>query len=149
MIIFTAHYVEHTFFGRGEPECFHSFDWRFKCGLYEQAQVSSIATIIPRKSPPSRWYRSNKACATAYGAIVPPRKFHGVSNALQVYGDPTYRAECGTQFCDILRLPLLTHPQSIDYQQPTGKQGVELCCSPCDVLYGGCPEWHPCLPGTF
>ena len=29
-----------------------------------------------------------------------------------------------------LRLPLLTHAQSIGDQHPTGKQEVELCCSP-------------------
>ena len=33
----------------------HSFDWRFKFGSYEQAQVSSIATIRPRNLSPSFW----------------------------------------------------------------------------------------------
>ena len=69
---------------------------------------------------------------------------------LQICCNPECRAECGVQFCDILRLPLLTHVQSIGDQHPTGKQGVELCCSPRGVvLYGGCPERHPCLPGTL
>ena len=73
------------------------------------------------------------------GAIVAPRKFHRVSNALQVSG----RVQCGAQFCDILRLPLLIHPQSIGDQHPTGKQEVELCYSPRGVvLYGGCSERH-------
>ena len=57
-INFTANCVGRTFFGRGEPGCFHSFDWRFKF-------VSYIATIRPRMSSPSLWYRSSKACATA------------------------------------------------------------------------------------
>ena len=84
------------------------------------------------------------------GAIVISRKFHGVSNALQCCGNSECRAECGAQFCDILRLPLLTHEQSISDQHPTGKQGPELCCSPRGgVLYGGCPERHPCLPGMI
>ena len=84
------------------------------------------------------------------GAIVAPLKFHGVSNVLKVLCNPECRAECGAQFCDILRLLLLIHAQSISDQYPTGKQGVELCCSPCGVvLYGGYPEQHPCLPGTF
>ena len=52
--------------------------------------------------------------------------------------------------CDMLRLTLLTHAQSIGDQDPTGKQGIELCCSPRGVvLYGGCPERHPCRPGTL
>ena len=43
----------------------HSFDWRFKFGSYERAQVSFIATICPRKPSPSLWYLSNKISATA------------------------------------------------------------------------------------
>ena len=143
-ITFTAHCVGRTFFGRGEPGCFNSFDCRFKFGSYERAKVPSVATIRPRKSSLSLWYMSNKACRLHNGAIVAPRKFHGVSNALQVCGNPECRAEYGAQFCDILRLPLLTHAQSIGNQHPEGKQGVELCCSPCGViLFGGCPERHP------
>ena len=67
--------------------------------------VSSLVRMSePRfhKSSPSLWYQSNKACA--------------------VCGNP----ECGEQFCDTLRLPVLTHGQSIGGQHPTGKQGVEL-----------------------
>jgi hypothetical protein len=56
--------VGHTFFGREESWRFHSF-------------VSSIVvrrsrpkchpvTILPRKSSPSLWYRSNKSCAIAH-----------------------------------------------------------------------------------
>ena len=61
----TAQCVGRSFF-RGEQGCFHSFDWRFTFSSYEQAQVSSMVTISPRKSSsPSLWYRSNKACATA------------------------------------------------------------------------------------
>ena len=63
-VTFTAHSVGRTFFGRGEPGCFHSFDWCFKFGSFEQAQVSSIATIRPQKLSPCLWYRYNKACAT-------------------------------------------------------------------------------------
>ena len=45
---------ENFFFRRGEPGFFHSFDWRFKFGPYERAQVSSIplhyfALRVPRK----------------------------------------------------------------------------------------------------
>ncbi|PNF41942.1 hypothetical protein B7P43_G14638 [Cryptotermes secundus] len=58
-------HVGHTLFGRGEPGCFHSFDCHVNCGLYEQAQVSSRVTVLPRKSSPSFWYRSNKSCAIA------------------------------------------------------------------------------------
>ena len=50
-------------FGRGEPGCFHSFYWRFRFGSYERAQVSSIVTIRPKKSPRSLWHRSNMACS--------------------------------------------------------------------------------------
>ena len=40
--------------------------------------------------------------------------------------------------CDILRLPLITHAQSIGDKHSRGKQGVELFCSPRGVvLYGG------------
>ena len=52
-IIFTAYCVGHTFFGWRELDCFHSFDWHFKFGSYEHAQVSSIVTIRPRKLSPS------------------------------------------------------------------------------------------------
>ena len=41
-ITLTAHCVGRTFFGRAEPGCFHSFDWRFKFDSYERAQVSTI-----------------------------------------------------------------------------------------------------------
>ena len=61
--------------------------------------------------------------------VVPllyPGNFMGVSNALQIYGNPECHAECGAQFCDILRLLLLIHAQSIIDQHPTGNQGVEL-----------------------
>ena len=81
------------------------FIWLAFQVLYERAQVSPIATIRPRKSHSS--------------AIVEPRKFHEVSNALQVFGNPECRAECGAQLCHILRLPLLTHAQSKGDQHPT------------------------------
>ena len=55
--------VWYTLFGLGEPGCFHSFDWHFKFGSYEQAKVLYIVTIHPRKSAPSLWYQSKKACA--------------------------------------------------------------------------------------
>ena len=52
--------------------------------------------------------------------------------------------------CGTLLLPLLTHAQFIGAQQRTGKQGVELYCSPrVLVLYWGCPERHPYLFGTL
>ena len=89
-------------------------------------------------------YRSNKDC------IAVPLLHLWNFKALQVCGNPEYHAECGAQFCDIPWVPLLTHVQSIGDQHPTGKQGVAPCCSPRGVvLYGGCPERHPCLPGTL
>ena len=45
-ITFTAHCIGRTFFGRGKPGCFHSFDWRFKFGSYERAQVLSKEVLI-------------------------------------------------------------------------------------------------------
>ena len=48
------------------------------------------------------------------GAIAAPRKLYGVSN-----GNPECRAECGAEFYDILRLPLITHAQSIYEQHRT------------------------------
>ena len=82
--------------------------------------------------------------------LAVPLLYLGVSNSLKVCGNLECRAEFEAQFCDIIRLPLLTHVQSIGDQHPTGKQGVGMCCSPCEVvLYGSCSEWHPCLPGRF
>ena len=123
-ITFTAHYVGLIFFGREEPRYFHSFDCRFKFGSYEQAQVSSTTTIRLRKSSPG----PTKPVRLHSGVIAASRKFHGVFNSLQVCGNPECRAECWAQFCDIPRLPLVTHSQSIGDQNPTGKQGVQLCC---------------------
>ena len=70
-----------------------------------------------------------------------------------------FRAECGAQVCDILRLLLLTHTQYISDQHPTGKQGVKLCCSPCGVVLNSnptfpelfnplchCVIWQRCMP---
>ena len=37
---FTAQCVERTFFGWGEPGCFHSFVWSFKFDSYDRANVS-------------------------------------------------------------------------------------------------------------
>ena len=150
-ITFTTHCEERILFGWGQPGCCNSYDWRFTFGSYVRAQVSSIATIhlkkirhLPFGTGPSRPVRLHS------GAIVAPQQFHGVSNTLQVCGNSECRAECGAQFYDILRLSLLTNVQSIVDRPPTGKQGVELCCSPRGVvLYRGCPEWHPCLPETF
>ena len=149
----TAHCVGHTIFGRGEPECFYSFDWHFKYYSYERAQVSSIVTIRPRNQEtrhllfdtgPKRPVRLHS------GAIVAPRKFHGLSNAQQIFSIPECRAEYVAQFCDIglLRLSLLTYVQFVCDQHSTEKQVVELCCSTRGVvLYGGCPERHSCFPG--
>ena len=57
-----------------------------------------------------------------------------MSNGLQVCSNPECHAECGAQFGDILKLPLPTHMQSISDQHSKGKQGVELCCSPCEII---------------
>ena len=121
-------------------------DWRFKFGLYDRAQVSSIATIHPRKSSPLLWYWCNKACVTAQWCHCCTLEISWVSSALQVCGNPECCEECGAQFCDILRLLLLTHAQSICDHHPTGEQGLELCCSPHGVILYGCPKWHSCLP---
>ena len=48
-IAFTAHCVGCTLFRRGVPGFFHPFNWSFKFGSYERAQVSSIATIRPKE----------------------------------------------------------------------------------------------------
>ena len=133
-----------TFFGLGEPGCIHSFEWCFRFGFYERTEETSIATIRPRTSSLSLWYRSNKTYENAKRYFVAPRKYHRVSNTLQVCGNPEYRAECGAQFCDILRLPLLTHAESIGDKYSTGKQGVELSCPlrglPCTgVVLNGIP----------
>ncbi|PSN55173.1 hypothetical protein C0J52_00598 [Blattella germanica] len=57
------------------------------------------------------------------------------NNNLNIRQHPKFcREKCGAQFCDILRLLLLTHAQSISDQHPTRKQGVELCCSPHAVV---------------
>ena len=50
----------------------------------------------------------------------------------------------------ILRLPLLTYAQSIGDQHPTGKHGVELCCSPrgsysTEVVLNGIPVFSELL----
>ena len=144
----TANCVGHTFFGGGELGCFHSYDWHFKFGSYEWAHILSIATIRPRKSSPSLSYGSNKACATAQRCHC---CISEISWGIQCAASLRFlecRTEYEAQFCDILRLLLLTHAQSIGNQHPTGKQGIELCCSPRGVvLYGGYSERHPCLPG--
>ena len=72
--------VSYTFFGRGELGCFHSFDWCFKIGSYEQTQVSSMVTIrhLSFGTGPTRSVRLHSS------AIVAPWKFHEISNVLQV-----------------------------------------------------------------
>ena len=123
-VTFTAHCVGCTFFGQEGPGYLHSSDW-----------LSSLVHMSePRFHPQRRFVQEirhlpfgtgpTRPVQMLSGAIVAPRKFHGISNALQVCSI----AECGLQFCDILRLVLLTHAQSIGNQHPTGKQGVELPC---------------------
>ena len=80
------------------------------------------------------------------GAIVAPQKFHGISNALQVTQNVVQNVEA--QFCDILRLPLLPHAQSIGDQHPKGKQGVELYCSPGGLVLKGIPAFPERFKGT-
>ena len=148
-ITFTEHYVGRTLFGRGEPGCFHSFDWLFKFGSYERAQVSSLWRFVQEShhlvfgTSPTRTMRLHN------GAIVAPWIFHGLSNALQVCGNRECYAECGAQFCDILRLPLLTHALPIGDQHPTGKEGVELYFSPHGVIHRGVMNGIPAFPERF
>ena len=54
----------HIFYEENPDASIHLIDF-FKFGSYEWAQVSSTATIRPRKSSPSLWYWSNKVCVTA------------------------------------------------------------------------------------
>ena len=110
------------------------------------AQVSFILMICPRKSSPSLWYCSTRPVQLYSDAIVAPRKFHGVSNALQVCSNPECRAECGVQFCDILQLPLLTHRHSSVISMQRGSK--ELNCvvlhlgSSCmEVVLNGIPAF--------
>ena len=76
----------------------------------------------PRFRPKRRFIQESRNLAFGTGptklvrlhsdAIVAPQKFNGVSNALQVCGNPECR--------DILRLLLLTHAQFIGDQHPRG-----------------------------
>ena len=129
-ITFTAHCVGRTFFGRGELGCFHSFDRRFKFDSYERAQVSSKIVATFRLVPVQQPVRLHSS------AIVAPRKLHGVSNAQQVYSN----RECRTQFCDIVRLPLLTGAQSISEELNSVVLYVGSSCTGV-----GCSERHPCF----
>ena len=138
-ITFTAHCVRCYFFVRGELGCFYSICWHFNFDSYEQAQVLSKKVVTFSLVPVQQ-------CLCDCTGSVAPHEFQRVSNALQVCGNPECHEECGAQFCDILRLPLLTHMQYIGDQHPTEKQRVELCCSPHEVV---CPERHPFFPEFF
>ena len=107
-ITFAAHCVGHTLFGEENRDA--SISLIGISSSYERAQVSFIATVRPRKSSCSLWYRSTRPVQLHSGAIV-PRKFHGVSNVRQVCGNPKYHAECGAEFCALHKLLLLTHMQ--------------------------------------
>ena len=109
------------FFRRGEPGWFHSLYWCFKFRSYERTQISSIATISSRS-----YHLPTRPVQLRNGDIVVHLKFHGVSNAQQICSNPECHAEGWAQFCDILRLPLLNHVQSISDQHPTGNK--ELNC---------------------
>ena len=119
-ITFTAHCVGRTSFGREEPGCFHSFDWRFKFGSYEGAQVSFIAYIRPKKSSLPSGKIQQDLCDIIAVPLLHLGTFMGYPTCCSLRY-PECRAECGAQFCDIHRLPLVTHPQSICDQHPTGK----------------------------
>ena len=117
--------------------------------------VSGVSSLVhmtePRFRPQRRFVQESRHLPFGTGparpvrllsdAIVAPRKFHGVSNALQVYGNQECRAECGSHFCDIFKLPLLIQAQSIGDHYPTGNQGVGLCCSPSGVVLYGIPAF--------
>ena len=110
----------------------------------------AIATICPKMSSPSFLYQSNKACRLHSGTIVALGNFMGYPKCWKRFRNPECRAECGAQFCDTLRLPLFTRAHSISDHHPTGKQELDLCCSPRGiVLYGGCLGRHPCHLGTL
>ena len=78
------------------------FIWVSPDFLHSNDSSKEVVTF-PFGTSPTRPVRLHR------GAIVTPRKFHGVSIALQVCGNP----KCGAQFCDILQLPILTHAHSI------------------------------------
>ena len=137
-IIFTAHCVGHTFFGRGEPGCFHSFDWLLEFGSYKRAQVSSTVMIHPRKSSVSFPLVPIQQGLCYFIAVpllhlenfmgYPTRRSFAVTQNVVQNVEPSF-----VTYSD----PLLTQAQSICDQHPTRKQGVELYSSPCEVvLYG-------------
>ena len=144
-IIFIVHCVGRTFFGRGEPGYFHSFDWCFKFGSYEQVQVSSKKVVtFPLVPVQQGLWDCIMVLLMHLGNFMgyPTRcKFAVTHNIVQ---------NVERSFVTYSRLQLLNHAQSICDQHPTGKQGVELCCSPREVvLYGGCPEGYPAFPERF
>ena len=53
-----------------------------------------VLSLVPFGTGPTRPVRLHS------GAIVASRKFHGISKALQVHGNPECRAEYGAQFYD-------------------------------------------------
>ena len=101
-----------------------------------------LATIRPKSQHLPFGASPTRPVLLQSGAIVAPRKFHSVSNTLQVCGKP----ECGAQFCDILKLPLITHGQSIGDQQPTGSKelncfGFHVVSSCTEVVLNGIPAF--------
>ena len=121
------------------------FDRHFRFGPYERAKVSSIASkkvifsLLPLQQGLCHCIAVPFLRLGKFG--YPTRcKFSVTQNDVQ-------NAE---QFRDILRLPLLTHAQSIGDEHPAGKQGVQLCCSPHGVvLYGGVLTGIPAYPEQF
>ena len=94
---------------------------RFKFDSYEWAQQRFVQeSHLPFGSGPTRPVRLHS------DAIVAPRKFHGVSNALQVCSNSKCRAECGVKFCVILRFPLIIYAQSIGISIQQGSKELNF-----------------------
>ena len=83
------------------------------------------------------------------GAILAPRNFHGIWNALQVCGNTMSFRMWSTI---LLHTPSSTANSRAVHRRSASnrKQGVKLCYSPHGIiLYGYCPERHPCPPGKL
>ena len=83
-------------------------------------------------------------------AIAASRKFHGVANALAVCSNPECRAECGAQFCDILKTSAANsravHRLSASNREARSWTVVLRVGSSCtEVVLNGIPAFPECF----